>query len=190
MPPPTPGITNQQNRRLGGRSAPYQGSGLTGFIHGCSYKRTLRGALSNSVRASHHLGIKHPELLAREGATRTMYFPTALFTTLIACVVSARQIPLKSNMKSLGLGVQDEDDEEDGCPSPNTSYCCYKLDYTCDQVECIGPGKVDSFEECRDYDPRPMCCCGFPGLPGMPWLPAEMSCDKECYALKDKHREM
>ena len=73
------------------------------------------------------------------------------------------------------------------CPTRLTAYCCYALDYSGFQVECIGkwlrfllrtrslakvaspgPGKVEYLEECFDYDPRPMCCCGIEPPPNLP----------------------
>ncbi|CCC06916.1 hypothetical protein SMACR_12730 [Sordaria macrospora] len=70
------------------------------------------------------------------------------------------------------------------CPPRLLSMCCDSLDYSGFQVECVGPGKVDYLEKCLEYESRPMCCCMYPTKPDMPHVPREITCDKDCNALK------
>ncbi|KAK3687653.1 hypothetical protein B0T22DRAFT_457737 [Podospora appendiculata] len=74
------------------------------------------------------------------------------------------------------------------CPERLNPYCCYSLDYSNFEVECVGPGKVESLSQCREYDPPPMCCCeldpdNFRRNPGEFKPPRIFSCDKDCVAL-------
>ncbi|KAB5536008.1 hypothetical protein GE09DRAFT_1226761 [Coniochaeta sp. 2T2.1] len=73
------------------------------------------------------------------------------------------------------------------CPERRQGeYCCYSLDYSVPRVECVGPGRVEYFEKCLEYDPRPMCCCDqdpmkMPGVPD--YFPRTISCDQDCTVL-------
>ncbi|KAK0665891.1 hypothetical protein QBC41DRAFT_305720 [Cercophora samala] len=67
------------------------------------------------------------------------------------------------------------------CAKGRETMCCDELDYSGYEVQCVGPGKVDYFEKCLDYDPLPMCCCGMPGKErkDLPTIPTLISCT-EC----------
>jgi hypothetical protein len=76
-----------------------------------------------------------PQTLAREGTIQKMRFSSALFGALVVYTASGRNVPLDTNMRVLNLDVQGE---KSSCPPPLISYCCNKLDYSGDQVKCIG----------------------------------------------------
>ena len=111
-----------------------------------------------------------------------------IITLLATSAVTALHIPPSLDMER-AVGVKTAN--ETTCPRNLTPYCCYYLDYSGTQVECIGksqpppffssrkeltvvvvpgPGKVENLEKCRDYRPQPMCCCGYEKIPSMPWV--------------------
>ncbi|KAK3951279.1 hypothetical protein QBC32DRAFT_215426 [Pseudoneurospora amorphoporcata] len=75
------------------------------------------------------------------------------------------------------------------CPPRLLTMCCDSLDYSGFQVECVGPGKVDYLEKCLEFDSKPMCCCSFDIPPDMPNIPRQITCDKDCNAVKDPEEE-
>lgn len=147
-----------------------------------------------------------------------MRLTSIILGPLFAYTALGRHIVPDDTMKVLKPG-------QVSCPSRLQAYCCYELDYSDLDVQCIGkatwhfcflntakhrtgPGKVDYLDECLDHDPRPMCCCGYEPVPEMPWVsldvnstsneweligsqvPPEISCDKDCHAVLDKHPEI
>ncbi|KAK3323940.1 hypothetical protein B0T19DRAFT_402211 [Cercophora scortea] len=82
-----------------------------------------------------------------------------LVSSVLCSSLAAGAYGSSSSSGSANSNNVDINGEDATCPERLNPYCCYSLDYSGFQVECVGPGKVDALSQCREYDPPTMCCC-------------------------------